>query len=100
MATTKARPEAKPEPKETEESSEPLLKYKVIKTKNILFMNTNQLLCPLGPLFFILHVFRMIFEDRDLILLNLGFLCCRFCNNSCIGGREAVGDGEDEGCST
>jgi hypothetical protein len=32
MATTEAKPEAKPEPKEIEESSEPLLKYKVIKT--------------------------------------------------------------------
>ncbi|KAM2681925.1 hypothetical protein EV2_013542 [Malus domestica] len=31
MATTEARLEAKPEPKEIEESSEPLLKYKATK---------------------------------------------------------------------
>ncbi|KAM1559484.1 hypothetical protein ACFX1Z_002852 [Malus domestica] len=31
MATMEARPEAKPEPKEIEESSEPLLKYKEVR---------------------------------------------------------------------
>ncbi|KAB2599672.1 hypothetical protein D8674_009943 [Pyrus ussuriensis x Pyrus communis] len=51
MATTEARPEAKLEPKEIEESSVTLLKYKISQQR-------------------------------------------------CMGGREAVGDGECEGCFT
>ncbi|KAM1647732.1 hypothetical protein PS2_009094 [Malus domestica] len=33
MATMEARPEAKPEPKEIEESYEPLLKYKILQRR-------------------------------------------------------------------
>ncbi|TQD78814.1 hypothetical protein C1H46_035630 [Malus baccata] len=54
MATMEARLEAKPEPKEIEESYEPLLKYKRFNTQFITLM----------------------------------------------GSKEAVGDGEGEGCST
>ncbi|KAM2451634.1 hypothetical protein ACFX1W_009061 [Malus domestica] len=35
MATMEARPEAKPEPKEIEESYEPLLKYKLLVMERV-----------------------------------------------------------------